>query len=139
MGVQDANFNAQIFRKDNPIILACRRDKAVFMGARLTYDGNDYNPGACLVRVTSTGLFSRWSAASGGTYDSPCVLFDQVTVSAQQANQDGSSGASAATLVRVLMEAIVYTGNLIEGDANFKTAIKSVDRTDSGGVQMTKF
>jgi hypothetical protein len=142
MGSQDALFNNQIFRKDNPIILACRRDQAVFMGARVIYDSTGYLPGNCLVRVTSTGLFSKWSAASGGTYDSPCVMFDQLTNDQETAGFTGgvSTGVSGASLVRVLTAAKgVYTANLIDYDSNFKTQLKSKDMTDAGGVGITLF
>jgi hypothetical protein len=141
MGSQDALFSGSIFRKDNPIILACRRDLAAFMGARLVYSAYDYMPGQALVRVTSTGLFDRWSNASGGTYDSPCVLFDQVTNPAQQENSAGGtlSGVSGSTLARALIKGIVYTANLIDADSGFKTALKSIDRFDSAATQLTTF
>ena len=140
MGSQDALFNSSIFRKDNPIVLACRRDLASFMGVRLTPTTDDYMAGQCLVRVTSTGLFSRWSAASGGTYDSPCILFDQVTAPAQAINGAGvQTGVSGSTLARGIMGGLVYTTLLTDYDSNFKTQLKSTDRTDSGGVQITKF
>lgn len=141
MGSQDALFNSSIFRKDNPIILACRRDLASFMGVRLVYSAYDYMPGQALVRVTSTGLFDRWSNASGGTYDSPCVLFEQVTNPQQQANSAGATltGVSGSTLARAIMGGLVYTANLIDADAGFKTALKSIDRYDSNATEMTKF
>lgn len=145
MGAQDALFNNQIFRKDNPIILACRRDQAVFMGARVVYDAAGYLPGNCLVRVTAAGanqgLFRKWSAASGSTYDSPCVMFDQLTQDQQDVGVEGSTtGISGASLVRVLIKAAgVYTANLIEYDSNFKTQLKSKDMVDAGGVGITIF
>jgi hypothetical protein len=140
MGNQDANWNNQIFRKDNPIVLACRRDQAVFMGVRLLYDGFDYMAGECLVRVTSTGLFSRWATASGGTYDSPCVLFDQVTVPQFQASEQGATGgASGSALGRGLMKAVVYGANLVDYDSTFLAAIKGVVTYDSNATQMIRF
>lgn len=145
MGVQDANFQGSIFRKDNPVVLAMRRDQAVLVAARLVYDGFDYLPGQCLVRNKtgpSSGLFQRWSTASGGSYDSPCILFDQATVPAQQANQTPigtTGGTSGATLVRVLTKAIVWTTQLTDYDANFTTQLKSTDFVDAAGNQFTKF
>ena len=147
MGSQDAKFNKQIFRKDNPIILACRRDQAVFLSARILYDGDDYLPGQALVRLNTggnSGLFQRWSAASGASYDSPCVLFDQSLAVDQLADFGGSSpvggGASGAgVLVRVLTKALVYKSMLVEADAGFKTQLKSTDVTDAAGVTITKF
>lgn len=140
MSQLDAKFSGQIFRKDNPIILATRRDQAVFMGVRVAYDSNGYMPGQALARETSSGLFKKWSAVSGGTYDSPCVLFDQCTDSDQLANNHGIlTGVSGSSLLRGLTKAIVYTGNLIDADAGFKTALKSTDYFDSNAIGLTKF
>lgn len=136
----DAKFQGQIFRKDNPIILACRRDQAVILGVRVAYDSSGFLPGQCIVRKPSDGLFYKWSAASGGSFDSPMVLFDQCTDSDQLANNNGvTTGVSGSTLLRGLAKALVYTGNLVDGDAGFKTALKSVDVVDSGGVAITRF
>jgi hypothetical protein len=138
MGSQDARFDGEIFRQDNPIILACRRDKAVLIGARIIYNSDGYMPGQALARKTSDGLFYKWSAISGGTYDTPCVLFDKMDDDAQLADGGGLGGVSGASLVRAVVEGIVYTGLLLEADAAFKTAIKSVALVDAGGVAMTK-
>lgn len=144
MSTQDAFFSGQIFRKDNPIILACRRDQAVFMGVRLVYSAYDYMPGECLVRYSSganAGLFDRWVNASGGSYDSPCVLFDQVTYPTEYANSNGGTltGVSGSTLARAIMKGIVYTSLLVDYDANFLTAIKGVNVYDSNATEMTRF
>lgn len=144
MGSQDALYSGQIFRKDNPIILACRRDQAVFMGVRLVYSAYDYMPGECLVRYSSganSGLFDRWSNASGSSYDSPCVLFDQVTNPAQQENNPGGvlTGVSGSTLARAIMKGIVYTSLLVDFDSNFLTQIKGISLYDSAATEMTRF
>ena len=140
MSQQDANFQSQIFRKDNPIILAMRRDKAQFIGARIAFDGDDYIIGQALVRKPSDGLFYRWSAASGGSYDTPCVLYDNCL--GFDFSEDGApsaTGAQGAPLVRGLISGTVYTNKLVGSDANFLTALKAVNVVDAGGVAMTKF
>lgn len=140
MASQDALFNSSIFRKDNPIIIAARRELAKLIGIRLAYDAAGYMPGQCLVRKVSDGLFYKFSAASGVSYDSACVLFDQVTVDQETANGGGSqSGVQASTLSRALVGGIVYKGLLLDYDANMKTALSAKDITDAGGVQMTSF
>jgi hypothetical protein len=136
----DAKFSGQIFRKDNPIILACRRDQAVFFGVRVAYDPTGYLPGQCIVRNVGTGLWQKWSAASGASNDSPYVLFDPCTDSAQLANNGGvTAGVSGSTLLRGLGKAQVYTNLLVDYDAAFKALIKSIDRQDSGGNLITGF
>lgn len=139
MSSMDAKFKAQIFRKDNPIILACRRDQAVFLGVRVVYDNTGYMPGQVIVRKSSDGLFYKYSAASGGSFDSAMVLFDQATDSDQLGAGGGLSGVSGSTLLRGLAKAFVYTGNLIDYSAGAKTALGAVDVVDSGGVAITKF
>lgn len=139
MASQDAKFNGQIFRKDNPLILAMRRDLASFVGVRVVYDSSGYMPGQVIVRKPSDGLFYKYSAASGGSFDSAMVLFDQATNDDQIAAGDGLSGVSGATLLRGLAAAYVYTANLIDYSAGAKTALGAKDMVDSGGVAITKF
>lgn len=139
MGHQDAKFKSQIFRKDNPIIIAAKRERAIFLGGRIAYDSTGYLPGQCLVRKVSDGLFYKWSAASGSSYDSPVVLFDQATDYDQLADGSGQGGVSGASLVRVLAGAIVYTTLLVDYDATFKTALGGRDYIDAAGTQLTKF
>lgn len=130
----DAEINNQIFRKDFPNIIAVRRDLANIEAGRLFNDGNDYLPGECLVRVTSTGMFKRWSAASGGTYDTPCVLFE--TVSSYQFDSTVTGGALARI---IFSSAGVYKSKLIDYDAGFKTAIGGKELTGADGVTVVKF
>lgn len=140
MSSLDAKFKGSIFRNDRPIILACRRDQAVTMGVRVAYDASGYPVGQALARKVSDGLFYKWSAVSGTSYDSPCVLFDVCTDSAQLANNGGVlTGVSGSTLLRGIIKGLVYTDNLVEADAGFKTQLKSTDVVDSGGVKITKF
>lgn len=139
MASQDAKFNGSIFRKDNPLILAARRDQAVFMGVRVVYNAAGYLPGQIIVRKSSDGLFYKFSAASGGSYDSAMVLFDQATNDDQLAAGEGLGGVSGATLLRGLAKALVYTNNLLDYDANSKAALGAKDIVDAGGVAITKF
>jgi len=139
MGTQDAKFKGSIYRKDSPIILACRRDQAVFLGARIVYDATGYLPGQALVRKQSDGLFYKWSVASGSAYDSPVVLYDDCTSDQQLADGSGLAGVSGASLVRVLAQALVYTSMLVDADAGFLTALKSKTIVDSMGTSITKF
>jgi hypothetical protein len=142
MSQQDANFNPQIFRKDNPIILAMRRDLASFIGVRLVYNAAGYLPGQVIARTTSTGLFSKYSAVSGGTIDTVCVLFDQCSADDQAAVESPAgttTGISGSSLVRAIAAGYVYTGSLIDYSSGAKTALGSADLVDSGGNAITKF
>lgn len=130
----DAEINNQIFRKDFTAIIALRRDLAQLSPVRLVGDGNDYLAGQCLVRVTSTGEFKRFSAASGGAYDSPCVLFENVLAYEFDATVTGGSLARA-----IMSTAGVYKNKLVDYNATFKTAIVGKEITDASGVTVVKF
>lgn len=130
----DAEINNSIFRKDFGAIIAIRRDLAQISPVRLHNDGNDYFMGQCLVRKPSDGQFYRWSAASGGSYDSPCVLFEDVL--AYQFDSVVTGGA----LARGIMEAAgVFKSKLVGYDAGFKTAVAGREITDASGVTVVKF
>jgi len=130
----DAEVNNSIFRKDFAAIIALRRDLAQISPARLYNDGSDYLAGQCLVRVVSSGQFRRWSAASGLSYDTPCVLFEDVLTS----NFDAA--VTGGALARAIMEtAGVYKSKLIDYDSNFKTAVGGREITDASAITVVKF
>lgn len=131
----DAEVNNQIFRKDFPMVIASRRELATIAPGRLFQDGNDYLPGQCLVRVTSTGQFKRWSAASGGSFDSPCILFEPVLAYQQDSTVTG--GALARLISSA--EGGVYKSQLVDYNSGFKTALAGKEFTDATGVTVVKF
>lgn len=128
----DAEVNNQIFRKDWPAIIAMRRDLAQISPVRLKNDGNDYLAGQALARKTSDSLFYRWSAISGGTYDSPCILMETVTT-------DSEDNAASAALARAIFAGYVYKSKLTDYDANWKTAAVAVEKTDATQITVVKF
>jgi len=148
MGTQDARFSNQIFRYDNPIILACRRDQAVFIGVRIPYDATGYLPGQVLAYNPTDGLYYKYSAslpsdqgggAVSGTLTASVVLFDQANQDQQLADGSGLAGVSGASLVRALAGAVVYTANLIDYTSQAKSQLGGKDRVDAGGVGLTRF
>lgn len=130
----DAEVNNSIFRKDYVNIIAIRRELSQLSPGRLYNDGSDYLPGQCLAREVSSGMFKRWSAVSGGTYDTPCVLFESVLTS----NFDAS--VTGGALARVIMStAGVYKSKLVNYDSGFKTAIGAKEMTDATSITLVKF
>lgn len=130
----DAEVNNSIFRKDYVNIIAIRRELSQLSPARLFNDGASYFPGQCLVRDTSSGQFKRWSAASGGSYDTPCVLFESVLTSNFDASVTGGALARA-----IMSTAGVFKSKLVNYDAGFKTAIGAKEMTDATGITLVKF
>lgn len=126
----DANVNTQIFRKDNPIILACRRDLAQISPVRLALDASGYKAGQVLARKSSDGLFYKYSAASG-TSAATCVLFENVSADDQP--------ATGAALARAVFTGLVMTDKLLDYSAQAKTDLKSRDYTDASSTNVTLF
>ena len=130
----DAEINNSIFRRDQGAIIALRRELAQISPIRLFDDSATYFMGQCLAREVSSGQFKRWSAVSGLSYDSPCVLFADVLSSEFDTTVTGGS------LARGIMEAAgVFKSRLISYDANFKAAIGGREITDASGVTYVKF
>lgn len=129
----DAEVNNQIFRKDFGAIIALRRDLAQISPVRLYDDGASYYMGECLARNTSTGEFQRWSAVSGGSYDTPCVLFEDVL--SYQFDATVTGGA----LARAVMAGYVFKTKLVDYNSQFLTAVGGRVMTDASGVAVVKF
>lgn len=129
----DAEVNNSIFRKDNPIIIALRRDLAQLSPVRLAYDVLGYLPGQVLCQNTGDKLFYKYSAASG-SYPAVCVLFEPISPESQL-----NSAVTGNALARALFAGFVYTNLLLDYSAQAKTDLKSRDYVDAGAFQITKF
>lgn len=129
----DAEFSNQIFRTDWSAIIAVRRDLAQISPVRLKYDADGYLAGQVLARKTSDGLFYKFSAVSGSSYDSACVLLDNVIA----ANEDQTSMTGAA-LARAAMAGYVYKDRLYDYVAGTAPA-GSREITDATAITVVKF
>lgn len=129
----DAEVNNQIFRTDWSAIIALRRDLAQISPVRLKYDANGYPAGQVLARRTSTGVFEKWSSVSGASYDTPCILFQNIIAA------DEDSTLTGGALARGIMAGFVYKNALTEYDAGAKTALVAKEQTDATGITVVKF
>jgi hypothetical protein len=131
----DAEVNNQIFRKDYPMVIALRRELAQISAVRLQYDANGYSAGQVLARVVSTGIFGKYSAVSGSTVDSVCVLFENV-----ESYTEGTQGVDAPTggaLARAIFSGFVFASKLI--DYTGATQLAGRQYTDASGIAIVKF
>lgn len=128
----DAKIDNEIFRKDHPIILSGNRQLASITGARLYHDTDGYDAGQVVARITSTGLFKKWSAASGGTYDTVSVLLSPV-------DGDEFLGSTGTALGRVATGGEVFKDKLIELDSTAITQMKARTIVGSDGVSVLKY
>lgn len=113
----DAKVNNEIFRQDQTIILALNRHLADIQPVRLAFDADGYKAGQVVARDTSSGLWEKWSAVSGDSPDSHCILFENVPV------QDVDSAASGTAVARGIYGGDVYQDKCLELDSNAKTAL----------------
>ncbi len=131
----DAEVNNQIFRKDWSAIIAYRRDLATIEPVRLTYDSSGYLAGQVLARVTSTGVFGKFSSVSGGSYDSVCVLFENVTSSDE--GTPGSTAPTGGALARAIFAGYVYKDKLV--DYVNAAQLGGKEMTDATQITVVKF
>lgn len=129
----DAEVNNSIFRKDFPIVIAKRRDLAQISPVRLAYDAAGYLAGQCIARVTSTGIFGKWSAVSGSSVDTKCVLLDNVL------SYEENSALTGGALSRAVFSGYVYKGVLGDYVAGSSLGSAAVEQTDASGVTVVKF
>lgn len=131
----DATVNNSVFRKDNPIILAMRRDLAVIQPVRLAYDANGYMPGQILDYKAADGLYYKHSAVSG-TLNATCVLFEQVTSDDQL-----TQGASGNSLARAIFGGLVFGDLLLDNNAGAtgSSGLNGRAYKDATGVNVFKF
>lgn len=129
----DAEVNNQIFRKDFPMVLAKRRDLATLSPVRLKGDDNDYLAGQCLARRVSTGIFERWSAVSGATNDSQCVLFQSVLAYEFEASVTGGA------LAQGIFAGFLKKERLLDYVAGSSLGSGAKEQTDATGLTVVKF
>lgn len=126
----DAQINQEIFRKDWPNVIAMRRELASIQPARLALVSGGYLGGQVLARNDSTGLWEKFSAASG-TYDAKGILFEDVS--------EEELGATGGGLARVITSGFVYTDKLVDYDSEARTDLLAKDIVDATGISVTKF
>lgn len=127
----DAFSSGQIFRNDNPMILAMRRDLAVILPTRLLYQAGGYVAGTVLAQNTTSLLFVAYaSGGASGTGTAVCVLFENVV-------DDGVTGTQP--LARSVFSGYVYKDLLTGLDAGAITNLGAKTIVDSRGKNILKF
>lgn len=133
----DARYNSEIFRKNHPIILAIRRELAVILPGRLDNVSADYAAGQVVARDTSDGLFKKWSAVSGGTYDTVSVLLEDAAY--PEDFVEGETGVTGSALARICTAGYVFKDKLTELDAQAISDMAAKTIVGAGGTNILKF
>jgi hypothetical protein len=132
----DLSFNSEIFRKDNPLVLATNRASAVLLPVRLRYDSDGYVAGQTLGRNTSDGWFQKYeSGGSSGIDTAACILLK----SAATGDFDGTGSTGSTTAVGIFGGCAVYKDNLIDWDSDAKTDLNGREITDASGTTLVYF
>lgn len=77
----DADFNAEVIRRDDANIIAAHRQSALFLGVRLAYDADGYKPGQVLGKNSTSGLWMKYDDnGSSGEATAVAVLEKGVAV-----------------------------------------------------------
>lgn len=126
----DASINNEIFRNDQNLILASRRDLAKFDGVILAYHADGYIAGQVLAYNTATSVYGKYSLLSG-SYPAAAVLARKVRAE----EMDATTGAGGLGI----FGGYLYSAKLIDGSAQAKTDLGGRDYTDATGVVTFKF
>lgn len=136
MGAIGANFNGNIFSKNNPMIIATNRQSAILNPVRLRYHASGYAAGTVLARNTTDGLFEKYDdGASSGLNTASCVLFEEHPTG----DFDGTGATGSCMAVGIFGGCTLYENKLIGLDANAKTDLGAKSIIDATGVTTLKF
>ncbi len=113
----DTKVNNEIFRRDNKVILAMNRQLAKIGPVRLKFDNtNGYLAGQAVARNTSTGFWEKFSAISGSSPDSHCILFEDVAA-------EEFLGTTGTALARGIFGGDIYQDKCTNLDSTMKSAL----------------
>lgn len=132
MTALDAFTSQEVFRKNNPIILANNRHQAAVTPIRLAYNAAGYLAGTVLARNSVSGFYQAYDDLGASGIDSAVgVLFHDVAV------EDFNSLTSTAA--QMISKGNVYESKLTGLDANAKTDLKSRSIVDGMGNTILMF
>lgn len=136
MGKIGADFNANVFSKDYPIVIATNRSSAILNPVRLRYQADGYAAGTVLARNTTDGLFQAYDdAGSSGTNTAACVLFEPHDVG----DFDGTGATGSTMAVGIFGGCTLFEAKLVGLDAAAKTDLGARSIIDATGVTTLKF
>lgn len=125
----DAVSSTEIFRKDNPMILACARAQALLLPIRLDYVSGGYKAGTVLGKNSVSGNYGVYNdSASSGLNTAVAILFE--------AAEPASGGTD---LARGIFKGNVFYDKLVGIDAAGVTDLKARTFADSTGVTLLTF
>lgn len=132
----DLKFDSEIFRKDNPMVIATNRSSAIILPVRLRYNASGYTAGQTLARNTSDDWFQKYeSGGSSGIDTASCILFESV----KAADFDAENSTGSTTARGIFGGCTVYKDKLIDWDSDAKTDVNGREITDATGTTLVSF
>lgn len=129
----DSRFAGEIFRKDQPIIIAQDRQLASIIGARLAYNASGYDAGTVVARNTVSGLFEKYNNAGASGLDTAAgVLFEEHQV-------EDFESATGTTTARVIVAGVVFKSKLVGLDSAAETDLAARTIIGADSVSLLKF
>ena len=130
----NALTSGEIFRKNNPMVLAMNRHQATIIGALFSYDAAGYAAGTVVARNSVSGLYCAYndSIAASGVDTAVGVLFNDIDVT-------DFATANSVVLQNVIVGGKVFYAKLTGIDANAITDLKARNVTDATGDVIMMF
>ena len=133
MGSTDARYNGSIFRSDNPMILAARRELASIVPVALAYNSNGYLAGTCLARNTTSGQYQAYTnGGASGTGTAAGFLFFNV-------NPWDFASSADFVLERMVVGGELNSALLTGNDATANTQLGARSIVSATGTTILKF
>lgn len=133
MGLLDAKFSGEIFRKDHPQVIAQNRHLASILPVRLTYDAAGYQAGVVLARNTVSGFFSKYvDGSASGLGTAACVNMQEVRTT-------DFESATGSSLAKGIFAGELFKDKLSGLDTAGETDLKARTIIDATGISVLKF
>ncbi len=136
MGKIGGDFNANVFSKDFPIIIATNRSSAILNPIRLRYNADGYPAGQVLGRNTTDGLFQKYeTGGSSGIDTAACILFEPQAIG----EFDGPAATGSAMAIGIFGGCTLFKDKLVDLDSGAITDLGARTIIDATGVTTLKF
>lgn len=124
--------STEVFRKDNPMILANNRQQAAITPIRVAYSATKIAAGTLLARNSVSGYYQAYSDIGASGIDTAVgILFHDIEV-------EDFNGLTS-TAAQMITKGNVYEAKLTGLDANAKTDLKSRSVIDGFGNTILMF
>jgi len=134
----DAGFDDEVIRRDDPNIIAMKRNLAVLGGVRLAYVAGGYEAGQVLGKNSVSGLWMKYNDG-GSSGESTAVAVLESPVPEALFPDTTAQSASNSVVTQAIFGGIVFYDKLVGIDANGLTDLKGRRFSDVTGADLLSF